>query len=153
LTQEVLRDESWKTKTEKEKQKCEATPDGSEIPTENFNAHDPELYNGCVPCLLKNLMNAYWNKTDIGDQPPFLPQAFAHQHRAIFPLHQLAERWFCVNPPGHLDTLAGLPATTSPEERDRITRAAMRVNMTDQQDADEFAGDIFTGIQASYDRS
>jgi hypothetical protein len=126
LTQDILQDEIRKAERKNAKSESEG---------------DDDLYRGCVPCLLKRLVTAYWGNIDIGGQPHFTPQPFPHQHDAIFPLHKLTERWFCVSPPGHLET------------QDRTTRTARRENMTDQQDADEFARHIFAGIESSYDRS
>jgi len=101
---------------------------------------EDEAYKGCVPCLLKKLMTAYWNNTLIGGAPNLVPQPLPHYHPAILPLHQLIERWYCVNPPDHVHT------------GDQTTIRARRGHMTAQQDADEFTGYIFDGIESSYDR-
>ena len=90
----------------------------------------------------------YWSDIDIGGQPTFAPNPFPHQHKAIFLLHTLAERWYCVNPPGLNDTVE-LLATQA--EQESITRVARLSYMTAQQDSDEFLLRIFDGIQNSYD--
>jgi len=101
---------------------------------------EDNAHKGCVPCLLKKLMTAYWNNTLIGGAPNLVPRALPHHHPAILPFHQLIERWYCVEPPS--DTHTGNQAPV----------AARRDHMTAQQDADEFTGYIFDGIESSYDR-
>ncbi|KAH6868396.1 hypothetical protein BKA58DRAFT_459155 [Alternaria rosae] len=109
--------------------------------TKNFQDYkEDEAYRGCVPCLLKKLMTAYWNNTLIGGAPNLVPQPLPHYHPAILSLHQLIERWFCVDPPNHTHT------------GNQATIAARRRHMRAQQDADEFTGYIFDGIASSYDR-
>ncbi|KAF1833157.1 cysteine proteinase [Decorospora gaudefroyi] len=105
-----------------------------------------ELYTGCVPCILKAFMKAYWGKGDTDVQPPYLPLVLPHHHDSVLPLHQLAERWFCRESQD-LD----IPKGSSRAERSRLTRDSKRAEMTAQQDADEFQRQIFGGIQSSYD--
>jgi hypothetical protein len=108
-------------------------------------------YTGCVPCILKRLVIAYWGKELIKEGPPFEPERFSYDHAAVSPLHRLAQRWFCVNPPGLSDTLDELPESTSKAVRDKMTRDARENNMVDQQDTEEFQRRIFGGIEESYD--
>ncbi|RYN37777.1 hypothetical protein AA0112_g4292 [Alternaria arborescens] len=133
LTLQLLEDEIGKLKKKKGRKKDDE--------------EDLE-YRGCTPCLLKRLMIDYWGDIDIGGQPTFVPNPFPHQHKAMFPLHTLAERWYCVDPPGHDDTVE-LLATKA--EQEIVTRVARLSYMTAQQDSDEFLLMIFDGIQNSYD--
>ena len=133
LTLQLLEDEIGKLKKKKGRKKDDE--------------EDLE-YRGCTPCLLKRLMIDYWGDINIGGQPNFAPHPFPHQHKAMFPLHTLAERWYCVNPPGLYETIEPL-ATQA--EQESITRVARLSYMTAQQDSDEFLLRIFDGIQSSYD--
>ena len=133
LTLQLLEDEIGKLKKKKGRKKDDE--------------EDLE-YRGCTPCLLKRLMIDYWGDINIGGQPTFAPNPFPHRHKAVFPLHTLAERWYCVNPPG-LDDTVELLATQA--EQESITRVARLSYMTAQQDSDEFLLMIFDGIQNSYD--
>jgi hypothetical protein len=131
LTLEVLEGKIKETKAKKKDQQ---------------NKNEDQAYRGCVPCLLKKFMTAYWDNTLIGNAPSLTPQPLPHQHPAILPLHQLIERWFCVTPPSLV-----LPPDFSQEAEDQAVRAARKRHMTAQQDAEELTGRIFEGIQSSYD--
>jgi hypothetical protein len=150
LTQGILLDTSFETKTKARKDAYLKRPDGGTIRNEDLEDHDTNLYLGCVPCLLQRLIRDYWSNVLVDDyRDPFAPVAFPHSHHAIFALHRLTQRYFCRDPPGLSDAIAAHPPPVA--DRDRLIRVARRNNMTDQQDADEFQRFLVAGIETSWE--
>ena len=58
------------------------------------------LQGDCVPCLLKNLILAYWGEDDQDKSGSGNPSLFQHEHPAMLPVHKMAERYFCCDPGG-----------------------------------------------------
>jgi hypothetical protein len=135
LTREVLMKMASQTEKKLEKRLEDAT----------------RRYTGCVPCMVKRLVVAYWGNELIQGTSPFRPLRFSYHHPAISPLHQLAQRWFCSDPSGHVDTLGELPENTSKAVKDRMTRKAREGNMSAQQDTEEFQRKLLEGIGESCD--
>lgn len=114
---------------------------------------------GCVPCLLRALIQAYWGVYKLTPPDVGEPQRLEQDDPAIIGLHRLAERWFCRNPDGWSNTLSAIdnarknnnkkrPMTL--KERDDKTKSARKDQEVGQQDADEFMRFIFDGIEQSY---
>lgn len=115
------------------------------------------LRGECVPCLLKNLVVAYWGRdykmkneellTRAGEPPVFL-----HRHPTMDPIHRIAERYFCRNPDNLQDTLnSSENKHKSKAQKQAITQEERRRNMTAQQDADEFMIQILgSGCEESF---
>lgn len=97
------------------------------------------LIKDCVPCLLKDLVVAYWGP-DEGDKEASNNMAvFSHDHDAMLPIHRFAERYFCCRPADHDEILgAGHNSKKSQVEKNNLTRSLCISNMTRQQDAQEF---------------
>jgi hypothetical protein len=155
MTQGILQDTNYKAMTEKQRKKHNKNPNGGTIRREDLRHHDPNLYLGCVPCLFKRLLQGCWGDILIcNTQNPTEPLAFPHENSAIFALHQLTQRNFCVDPPGHSDEVADWLLDNDPPSTadvDKYTRNARRENMTGQQDADESQRFLFNGIGSSWD--
>lgn len=114
---------------------------------------------GCVPCLLKILIKAYWgvmHRYDRESGQLKLVSAIELDHPAICRLHRLTERWFCTEPEGTSNNWAKR-LKKHPEDGDAekqvYFRDARKQNMKAMQDFDEFIGKIFAGIETSIDTS
>lgn len=153
MTQGILRDESYKTMTLKQRAAYDKNPNGGTIRPSDIEKHDPKHYSGCLPCLLKAVIKDYWSNDMVDDTAPYHPQPFQYTHDSVFKLYQLFQRYFCENPDGFSDEIDDLRSerpSMSQAQIDRYTRAERRENMTAQQDADELAVRIWDGIEASF---
>jgi hypothetical protein len=115
---------------------------------------------GCIPCLLKSLIQAYWGiyKLRSSDSGMQYPQQLDHNDPAIIDLHRMAERWFCSDPDGLSDELKAkeerkifeekMPMTQ--KEKDTIRMIARLRNARAQQCADEFMRFVLDGVEQSY---
>lgn len=102
---------------------------------------------GCIPCLLKTLINAYWGDVLIDTDEDQTPLPFLWDNSAIHRLHRLTERKYCCEPEGTSDRCRGL----SKEEAKTRMQNARRENMVAQQDAEEFMALILDGIAMTID--
>jgi hypothetical protein len=59
MSQEVLRDCSYKVLTKAQRKGSDKRPNGGTIRNEDSKGHYPNLYSECVPCLLKTLIQDY----------------------------------------------------------------------------------------------
>jgi|SRR5690242_6664084 len=94
------------------------------------------LIGDCVPCMLKALAIAYWSGDDT---------VIRHINPAIEPIHRYAGLHFCRDPP-NIDDLrrASRHASMSGAEQVAYDQGRRRVNMTAQQDADDFLMSILS---------
>jgi hypothetical protein len=154
MTQAILRDESYKAMNPAQRTAYNKNPNGGTIRSVDLRGHDPKHYSACLPCLLKALTKDYWSNQLVNSTEPHRLQPFPYSHDPVFKLHQLLQRYFCHDPDGHTDDMNDLrsrvPSVTQ-ATIDRRTRAARRMNMTAQQDADELTRRIWDGIEASFD--
>jgi hypothetical protein len=59
ITQGILQDTSYKNMTKEQKARYNKRSNGATIRCEDLKDHDPNLYSGCIPCLLKRLIEGY----------------------------------------------------------------------------------------------
>lgn len=69
-------------------------PPGDKISVNHMRPHG----TGCVPCLLKMLVQQYWGPYRMSRNGNGRPQIFETNDPAIVGLHKLADRWFCREP-------------------------------------------------------
>jgi hypothetical protein len=123
----------WPCNTEHSKSLYQVKKNAFSDVVEEANA---KLTTGCVPCLLKDLIAAYWgtdeaDKEDNGDLA-----VFRHHHDTMLPIHMFAERFFCRQPDDH-DLVLEENFNRSQAYKDELTRKACESNKVAQQDAQE----------------
>lgn len=104
---------------------------------------DASLIKSCVPCLLKDLVVAYWRSHDDKDsngdgngkkishagskkdkEEPDLA-VFPHEHNAMRPIHLFAGRFFCRKPDNHDAQLA----SDEHKDKSKVAKRALTLKM------------------------
>ncbi|KAL6154303.1 hypothetical protein ACJQWK_01484 [Exserohilum turcicum] len=111
-------------------------------------------YSGCLVCLLKAFARDYWGNKFVSAVSPFEPRPLPYTLDLVFQLHQLLQRYFCRDPPGHAEGMAHLRNMTPPMSEadfDEFTRSARRTHMTAPKDVEVLMARIWQGIEATFD--
>jgi hypothetical protein len=109
---------------------------------------------GCVPCILKNLVQQYWGPYRMKKNGNGEPRGFERNDPALVGLHNLADRWYSADPIGWPEELARIERSKKKKmtqlEKDEETRTARNRNSAAQHDAEEFMRLILNGVENSY---
>jgi hypothetical protein len=111
---------------------------------------------GCVPCLLQTLIRSYWGNV-LMDEETGEPNPLPYKHESWHRLHQLTKRLLYDDPPDSeiklnervIERRKKKLYTTEAKEV-TIRQQLRKQYMNGQQDADQFARLIFTGITDTF---